>query len=181
MAKEETVAEKKPQKSKRKRTKYPEMPESERKAWNELDMFIRKNVMGYDDVKGLTRHMVLRLKGLRWGHAVANSNCYKHSDYTFDTILTTYKAYIYEIRRSMANKTFDNDEYKFAYALKIVENHIPEIYQRMKNLSQAQKDAEQLAKDISSDDASNDFACSEFEFKRVKENARRQKMFEEFW
>ena len=40
------AVEQKPKRKRRRKT-YPQMPIKERDAWNELDMFIRKNVMGY--------------------------------------------------------------------------------------------------------------------------------------
>ena len=175
------AVEQKPKRKRRRKT-YPQMPIKERDAWNELDMFIRKNVMGYDDVKGLTTNMVLRLKGLRWGQSTANLDVYKRSDYTFETILTAYKAYIYEIRRAMSNKTFENDEQKFAYALKIVENHVPEIYQRMKNMREAKKNAEQHVKETVEDNSSKRNNQNGLDgFRQVNDNVRRQQMFEEFW
>ena len=82
----------------------------------------------------------------------------------------------------MSNKTFENDEQKFAYALKIVENHVPEIYQRMKNMREAKKNAEQHVKETVEDNSSKRNNQNGLDgFRQVKDNVRRQQMFEEFW
>lgn len=120
--------------------KYQPMSPEEKDAWFALDMYIRKNVMGYDENQGLNRAMVLKLKGLRYGQVIANNNQHKYSNYSFKTILNTYKAYIITIRNGMHGKHFSSDYNKFCYAFKIVENHIAEVYEREKRALKIKED-----------------------------------------
>lgn len=120
--------------------KYPKMTPEEDKAWKELDLYVRANVMG-DVNKGLTKNMALRLKGLRYGQAIANDNLHKYSNYTFDVILNTFKFCMPDIKRALATKDFHGDMNKFNYVMAIVENNISDVYTRMKNAKQARERA----------------------------------------
>lgn len=122
--------------------KYPKMSEEEKKSWNELDWYVRSNIMGYDQNQGLSRTMALRLKGLRYGQYLANDNHDRTSNYSFSTILNTFKACSIIIKRAMAKKTFKDDMAKFNYAMAIVDNNIAKIYEKEKYAKQAKEEME---------------------------------------
>lgn len=122
--------------------KYPKMTEEEKKAWEELDWYVRSNIMGYDQNQGLSMAMVLRLKGLRYGQYLANGNHDKTSNYSFSTILNTFKACSIIIKRAMSKKTFRDDMAKFNYAMAIVDNNIAKIYGKEKYAKRAKEEME---------------------------------------
>ena len=159
--------------AKKQHRKYPPMSPKERQAWIDLDWYIRQNVMGYDENQGLNTNMVLRLKGLRWGQCIANTNNGKFANYTFDVILNTYKFCLPKIKKAFEYKRFDNDEHKFNYALAIVNRNIAEVYQRMKNMENANKIAEV--------NASKSENAKIVEYKNTNDNKKKQKKFNDMW
>lgn len=159
--------------AKRKYKKYPPMPPEERQAWIDLDWYIRQNVMGYDENQGLNTNMVLRLKGLRWGQCIANTDNNKFANYTFDVILNTYKFCLPKIKKAFEHKRFDNDMNKFNYALAIVNNNIAEVYRRMKNMEQSAEQAEVHAH--------NTEQTNTVEYKPINNNKKKQEKFNDIW
>ena len=159
--------------AKKKHRKYPPMPPEEKQAWFDLDWFIRKNVMGYDENQGLNTNMVLRLKGLRWGQCIANTDNSKFANYTFDVILNTYKFCLPKIKKAFEYKRFDNDDNRFGYALAIVNNNIAEVYQRMKNIEQSAERAAIHADNIEQTNVA--------EYKPMNDNKKKQKKFNDIW
>ena len=133
--------------------KYPKMTEEEKKAWEELDRYVRSNVMGYDQNQGLSRAMALRLKGLRYGQYLANDNQDRTSNYSFSTILNTFKACSIIIKRALAKKTFKDDMAKFNYAMAIVDNNIAKIYGKEKYVKRAKEEMEKKEVETYTDSA----------------------------
>ena len=67
------------------------MTEEEKMVWDELYTYVRKNIMGYDDNQALSSTMVLRLKGLLTNKFMENNNIQSTANYSYDTILNTFK------------------------------------------------------------------------------------------
>ena len=128
--------------------KYPSMTDEEKKEWYELDDYVRHSVMGFVD-EGLTTKMVLRLKGLRYGQVMANNSHDKRSNYSFKTILLTFKACAPQIQRVIATKTFKNNMQKFNYIMAIVENQISDV--SIRRAEEERRRSEQIDHSISTD------------------------------
>lgn len=125
-------------------SKYSKMSSEEKKDWWALDDYVRHNVMGYEN-EGLNKQMTLRLKGMRYGQVLANNKQHKRANYSFKTILNTFKACSATIQHVVRTKTFKSDMDKFNYIMAIIDRRIAEISQRERYARQAKEEAEQKA------------------------------------
>ena len=117
------------------------MTEEEKMVWDELYTYVRKNIMGYDDNQALSSTMVLRLKGLLTNKFMENNNIQSTANYSYDTILNTFKYSSIDIQRALRTNNFKDESHKFNYILKIVEKNINTVYVRMKNAEKAREEA----------------------------------------
>lgn len=127
--------------------KYPSMTKEELEDWSELEEYVRCKIMDFVD-EGLTKQMVLRLKGLRYGQVMANNSARKHSNYSFKTILLTFKACYPKIKSATSTKQFKNNMQKFNYIMAIVENNIVDVSQRMRRAEEERARSEAINHDI---------------------------------
>lgn len=104
---------------------------------DECYRYVHDIIMGYAKHFKSSDFIYLRLKGLHDGKFYANNNVPSQGSYTYKEILYTFKAKSLEIARVFKEKNFDNDQKKFNYAVKIVENNINEIATRMKKAEEA--------------------------------------------
>lgn len=116
------------------------MSKEEAQDWEELYMYV-KNLMGYDENQSLSKHMVLRLKGLLTGKFIENKNVKNISNYSYKTILNTFKSCSFDIKNAFRSKSFKDESHKFNYALVIVEKNINNIYIKMRNAEKAKEEA----------------------------------------
>lgn len=124
------------------------MTEEERMAWDELYTYVRKNIMGYDDNQALSSAMVLRLKGLLTNKFMENNNIQSTANYSYETILNTFKYSSLDIQRALRTNNFKDEKHKFNYILKIVEQNINTVYARMKNAEKAKEEAKNVTVEI---------------------------------
>lgn len=117
------------------------MTEEEKIAWDELYTYVRKNIMGYDDNQALSSAMVLRLKGLLTNKFMENNNIKSTANYSYETILNTFKYSSLDIQRALRTNNFKDEQHKFNYLLKIVERNINTVYMKMKNVEKAKEEA----------------------------------------
>lgn len=117
------------------------MTAEEKMAWDELYTYVKKNIMGYDDNQALSSAMVLRLKGLLTNKFMENNNIQSTANYSYETILNTFKYSSIDIQRALRTNNFKDESHKFNYILKIVEKNINTVYVRMKNVEKAKEDA----------------------------------------
>lgn len=110
--------------------------------WEQLYTYVRRNVMGYDENQSLSKNMVLRLKGLLTNKFMANNNIEDTSNYSYEIILLTFKFCMPDIQRGLQKNTFNDENHKFAYILKIVESNINTVYIRMKNAEKMKEEAQ---------------------------------------
>lgn len=143
--------------------KYPPMSAEEKNDWFALDDYVRHNIMGYTD-QGLNKTMTLMLKGLRYGQDIANNNSHKYSNYSFKTILHTFMACSYKIKKAVSSKGFKDETAKFAYIMAIINRNIADIYNREQDAKALKGNQENL--DI---DAIANTDLSEIYEKRKKE------------
>lgn len=117
------------------------MTEKEKKDWEALYMYV-KNLLGYDENQALSSTMVLRLKGLLTNKFIENKNIEDGANYSYETILNTFKYCKFDIDKALRTNSFKNEQHKFLYITKIVENNINDVYMRMKNAEKAREEAE---------------------------------------
>ncbi len=120
------------------------MTEKEKQDWDLLYTYVRKNIMGYDENQALSSAMVLRLKGLLTGKFIENNNTENKANYSYETILNTFKFCSPDIKNALRTNRFRDEQHKFNYVLKIVENNINNVYMRMKNIERAREEAKNI-------------------------------------
>lgn len=113
--------------------------------WENLYEYVRRNVMGYDETQSLSRSMVLRLKGLLNNKFMANNNIADTSDYSYQTVLNTFKFCMPDIQRGLRSNSFKDETHRFNYILKIVENNLNTVYMRMKNAEKSKQKTETMS------------------------------------
>lgn len=123
------------------------MTADEKAAWEELYYYV-KNLMNYDENQSLSRAMILRLKGLQTNKYIANKNIESTANYSYETILNTFKLCSSDIQRGIRTNNFKDEQHKFNYILKIVESNINNVYVRMKNVERAKEVAKNTAVEI---------------------------------
>ena len=117
------------------------MTEKEKQDWEALYFYV-KNLLGYDENQALSSTMVLRLKGLLTNKFMENNNIESTANYSYETILTTFKFCSPDIQKALRTNRFVDEQHKFNYILKIVEKSINTVYMKMKNLEEAKEEAE---------------------------------------
>lgn len=123
------------------------MSEKEKQDWEALYFYV-KNLLGYDENQSLSSTMVLRLKGLLTNKFIENKNVASTANYSYETILNTFKYCSPDIQRALRTNNFQNEQHKFLYITKIVENNINNVYLRMKNAEKAKEEAKKMIVDM---------------------------------
>lgn len=118
------------------------MSEKDMQDWDLLYQYVRKNVMGYDENQALSTTMVLRLKGLLVNKFIENNNIKDTANYSYETILNTFKLCSPTIQNVLRTNRFNDEMHKFNVVLKIVERNINDVYMRMKKVQKAKEEAE---------------------------------------
>lgn len=124
------------------------MSEEEKIAWENLYYYVKSNIMGYDENQALSSTMVLRLKGLLTNKFIENNNIESTANYSYETILNTFKFCSPDIQRILRTNRFADEMHKFNYILKIVEKNINTVYMKIKNTQKAKEDAKSLTVEI---------------------------------
>ena len=125
------------------------MTEKEKQDWDALYEYVRSNVMCYDHNQALPSTMVLRLKGLLSGKFIENNNTEDKANYSYETILATFKFCSPQIQNALRINNFNSEMHKFLYVVKIVENNINDVYLRMRNSQKAKEEAKITTVEIS--------------------------------
>ncbi len=119
------------------------MTEKEKQDWESLYYYV-KNIMGYDENQALSNAMVLRLKGLLTNKFMENNKIESSANYSYETILNTFKYSSLDIQRALRINNFKDESHKFNYILKIVEKNINTVYVRMRNAQKAKEEAKNM-------------------------------------
>lgn len=120
------------------------MTKQEKEDWDALYDFVREKILMYDKNQSLSRTMVLRLKGLLSNKFIENSNTEDSANYSYRTILNTFKFCIIDIQRGLHSNSFSDEMHKFNYVLKIVESNINTIYIRMQQAEKSKDKTEKM-------------------------------------
>ncbi len=116
------------------------MTKQEKEDWDALYNFVKQKVLMYDENQSLSRTMVLRLKGLLSNKYIENRNIEDSANYSYRTILNTFKFCNMDIQKGFANNNFTDEMHRFNYALKIIENNINTVYLRMQRAEKAEEE-----------------------------------------
>ena len=149
------------------------MSKQDKDNWNMLYEYVRKNVMGYDENQSLSKNMVLRLKGLLTNKFIANNNIADTANYSYQVVLNAFKFCIADIQKGLKSNSFNDENHKFNYVLRIVESNLNTVYMRMKN-------AEKTKEEIDNHDTS-DAATYVNTFKTKENNHNRNKKYDDLW
>ena len=117
------------------------MSPEEKKEWDELYEYVRTNIMKYDKSQSLSRSMVARLKGLMCGKYMVNYKTPDNASYSYKTLLNTFKFCSLDIQRALSNSNFKDENHKFNYIAKIVEQSINTVYVKEKQAERAKEEA----------------------------------------
>ena len=120
------------------------MTKKEKQDWESLYYYV-KNLLNYDENQALPSTMVLRLKGLLTSKFIENKNIKDNSNYSYETILNTFKFCSNDIKNGLRTNTFKDEQHRFNYILKIVEKNINDVYIRMKNSQKAKEEAKNIS------------------------------------
>lgn len=148
------------------------MTREEKEKWDELYEYVRSNVMGYDENICLSSNMVLRLKGMLNGKFMANNLIENKAYYSYDVVLMAFKYSMPKIRRVMDRVSFVDENHRFNYIMRIVDDNLSTVYLRMKN-------AEKIKKEVEKETATVD-TYNAVEYKPVKKTVKKDK-FANLW
>ncbi len=123
------------------------MTEKELRDWESLYYYV-KNLLGYDENQALSSTMVLRLKGLLTNKFIENNSIESTANYSYETILNTFKYCSVEIQKALRTNNFRDEQHKFNYILKIVEKNINTVYVKMKNAEKAKEEAKNMTVEL---------------------------------
>ena len=120
------------------------MTEEEKLAWDNLYQYVRKNIMGYDENQALSNTMSLRLKGLLTNKFIENNNIESTANYSYETILNTFKFCSPTILNALRTNNFNDEMHKFNFVLKIVERNINDVYKRMMSVKKTKEEIKEV-------------------------------------
>ena len=123
------------------------MTKQEKHDWDALYTYV-KNLLGYDENQALSSTMVLRLKGLLTNKFIENGNIADTANYSYETILNTFKYSSLDIKKALRTNNFKDESHKFNYILKIVEKNINTVYVKMKNTERAKEEAKNITVNV---------------------------------
>jgi len=113
---------------------------------NEFDalyQYVRGEIMGYTKDMALNSQMVLRLKGLKSAQMIYTINNH-NANYSYYEILIAFKFKSIEIKNMLIYKTFNNENSKFNYILKMVESSLNDIVLKLRAQDKVIEQTEQL-------------------------------------
>lgn len=123
------------------------MTEKELQDWDALYQYV-KDLMGYDKKQSLSSTMVLRLKGLLTNKFMENNSVKSTAEYSFETILYTFKYCSPEIQKALMTNQFNDEQHRFNYILRLVERNINTVYMRMKAVEKSKEEAKTTSTEV---------------------------------
>ena len=124
------------------------MSEKEKQDWEDLYMYVKTDIMGYDENQALSKNMVLRLKGLLTNKFMENKNIQDGANYSYEVILLTFKYCSPSILKALRANSFKDEQHKFNYILKIVEKNINDVYMKIKKTEIAKEEAKNTTVEV---------------------------------
>lgn len=117
------------------------MSKQEQEKWDALYSFVRTKVLGYDENQALSTNMVLRLKGMLSGKFMENNALQDKANYSYDVVLNTFKYCMPDIQRALNTVSFENENHKFNYIMRIVDGNLNTVYMRMKQREKVEEES----------------------------------------
>lgn len=119
------------------------MTEKDKTDWLNLCDYVKYEILEYDKTLKFPQQLVLRLKGLSAGQFIINTNAQIQAEYSYETILFTFKICKSKIKNYLHdNSTKIKDEnHKINIIMLFVEKEINDVYKR---LTQSQKSIEKV-------------------------------------
>jgi hypothetical protein len=124
------------------------MSKEDKLMWEQLYTYVKTSVLCYDENQSLSKHQVLRLKGLLNNKFMANNNISDTANYSYEIILNTFKYCKPNIEKGLRNNTFVDENHRFNYIVKIVEANLNTVYCKMKNVEKAKEKIEVIDTNI---------------------------------
>lgn len=149
------------------------MTAEEKEQWDRLYQYVKTDILLYKENQSIPSQIVLRMKGLCQGKLIANNHTKNNADYTYETVLLTFKMCKSAIFQGLYGKTFNSEVNKFMYIAAIVENNINDVYLRIENA----KKTKEKTKNIQLDNLSNNIA----EYKKKTEDNIVSNRLENLW
>ena len=115
------------------KVKRKKMSKEEKKDWNELCEYVKKEILRYGDDTKFPRFLALRLKGLANGQYIVNNNQKLQGKYTFYEIKITFMYCKQDILYGFSKNVFEDEKHKISYMMKIVENSLNTIRERLRS------------------------------------------------
>lgn len=116
------------------------MSKKEQEEFDKLYEYVLVNILGYKlGEQSLSTNMVLRLKGMRYNKFMENRHIKDTADYSFELILNTFKYCSLDIQKALRTVNFKDENHKFNYVMRIVEDNLNEVYMRTKNAQKAEE------------------------------------------
>ena len=115
------------------KVKRKKMSEEEKKDWNELCVYVKKEILKYGDDTKFPRFLALRLKGLANGQYIVNNNQKLQGKYTFYEIKITFMYCKQDILYGFSKNVFEDENHKISYMMKIVESSLNTIRERLRS------------------------------------------------
>ena len=122
------------------KVKRKKMSEEEKKDWNELCVFVKKEILKYGDDTKFPRFLALRLKGLANGQYIVNNNQKLQGKYTFYEIKITFMYCKQDILYGFSKNVFEDENHKISYMMKIVESSLNTIRERLRSKQDRKKE-----------------------------------------
>jgi hypothetical protein len=118
------------------------MSKEEKEIFDSIYEYVRTYIMGYDQNQSLSKTMVLRLKGLIVNKFIENYDIEDTANYPYLVVLNTFKFCKPDIEKALKNNSFQDENHKFNYVIKIVESNLNNVYMRMKNVKKTEEESE---------------------------------------
>lgn len=121
--------------------------------WCELYEYVKKDILGYSENMKLPKRFILRLQGLHNGVFLANKNIPKQAEYSYKTILLTFKMKKFDIMIGMKNNTFKDESHRLNYIASIVESGLNDTILRMEKAEKEKEKAEDIQIEVNDNKA----------------------------
>ena len=150
------------------KVKRKKMTEEEKKDWNELCEYFKKEILGYGDDMKFPKFLALRLKGLQTGNFIVNKNNKLQGNYTFQEILLTCKYSKLDIMIGFRSNSFVDEKHKINYAMSIIESNLNTIKERLKSRERQEERIASIEKNTGEEIAEYKKKSKEVKNKRLK-------------
>ncbi|BDR74270.1 hypothetical protein K144316041_p21090 (plasmid) [Clostridium tetani] len=140
-------------KDKKDKKEYKErikMSKEEKEDWNNLYDYVRYEILEYKKGMKLSPYIRGKLQGLRTGDFTVKKGdiINECKGYPYKIILMTFQVMKLLISTSVRNKTFNNDNHKFNYILKIILNNINDVYRKYEEKQNEKNNLENIKIDV---------------------------------